>query len=454
LRVVANFARVGGVSGNLSLARTTREINEIGLWHRPIRLEFSSTNSKSVTRTYIDKSSKYKHDALRCTEGRVRIALQSTNAEKLGKIRPDYSNSVLISKSLMTKIIPTNPKVEFTASRLFASWLAEQNASIAFTTYQAGKLFFVGLNAQGELAIFNRNLSRVMGIAVHDQTLWIATLWQLWRFESALKQGEKFSEHDRYYVPQLAYTTGDIDVHDVAVNANGEPIFISTLFSCIAKPDPKYSFQPIWKPAFVSKYAAEDRCHLNGLAMRDGEPAYVSCVGRSDANEGWREHRRAGGLIIDVVNNEIVCDGLSMPHSPRWHRGKLYLVNAGSGEFGYVDFVTNKFVPIAFCPGFLRGLSFVGDYAVVGLSKQRKNSTLSDLELDQRLAERGVSARCAIQIIDLTRGDVVHELRIEGSIEELFDTATIPGARNCGSVGFVSDEIRHTLSLPPSLDSD
>jgi len=349
--------------------------------------------------------------------------------------------------SASNPVIDTN--MEISASRLFVSWLAEQNASIAFSTYQAGKIFFIGLNERGELAVFNRSLARVMGIAVHEQSLWIATLWQLWRFENALKPGEKHSAFDRYYVPQLAYTTGDIDVHDVGVTGDGKPIFVSTLFSCVAKPYAKFSFNPIWKPSFISKYAAEDRCHLNGLTMRDGTAAFVSCVGRSDANDGWREHRRAGGLVIDVASNETVCGGLSMPHSPRWHNGKLYLLNAGTGEFGSVDIQAGTFQPIAFCPGFLRGLSFVGDFAIVGLSKQRQNRTFSDLLLDEKLCQRGVSARCAVQVIDLKRGDVVHELRIEGSIEELFDTAIIPGARNCGAVGFVSDEIRRTLALPP-----
>lgn len=181
--------------------------------------------------------------------------------------------------------------VEIGVSRLFVSWLTEQTASIAFTTYQSGKLFFIGLNERGELAICNRNLARVMGMAMHAQSLWIATLWQLRRFENVLKPGEKHGAYDRYCVPQLAYTTGDIDVHDVGVGADGEPLFISTLFSCIAKPDAKYSFNLLWKPPFVSRYAAEDRCHLNGLAMRDGHAAYVSCVGRSDANEGCRDRR-------------------------------------------------------------------------------------------------------------------------------------------------------------------
>lgn len=342
-------------------------------------------------------------------------------------------------------------QTQFHASRLFVSWLAEQNAALAFTTYQAGKLFFVGLNPQGELAIFNRNLARVMGLGVHDQSLWVASLWQLWRFENALPAGESNGSYDRWYVPQLAYSTGDIDVHDVGIDGSGEPVFVSTLFSCLARPDPKYSLRPIWKPPFVSRYAAEDRCHLNGLAMRDGKPAFVTCVGRSDANEGWREHRRDGGLLIDVASGESVLSGLSMPHSPRWYRDRLWLLNAGSGEFGYADLDSGKFVPVAFCPGFMRGLSFVGDYAIVGISEQRENRTFTDLILDEQLAKRGVKARCALQVIDLKRGDVVHELRIEGAIAELFDTAVLPGCRNPGAVGFMSDEVRRTLALPPDV---
>lgn len=341
------------------------------------------------------------------------------------------------------------PATEFLASRLFVSWLAEQKASLAFTTYQAGKLFFVGLNTRGELAVFNRSLARVMGIAVHEQQLWVASLWQLWCFENALQAGECQGEYDRWYVPQLAYTTGDVDVHDVAVDGEGAPLFVSTLFSCLARPDARFSLRPFWKPPFISRYAAEDRCHLNGLAMRDGQAAFVTCVGRSDANEGWREHRRSGGLLIDVASNQIVGQGLSMPHSPRWYQGRLWLLNAGTGEFGYMDLARGHFEAVAFCPGFLRGLSFSGDYAVVGISQQRENRSFSDLALDQRLADRGVQARCAIQIIDLRRGDVVHELRIQGAVVELFDTAVLPGVRNPGAVGFLSDEIRRTIVLPP-----
>lgn len=349
----------------------------------------------------------------------------------------------------MAETEPVVPQLDITASRLFVSWLAEQRASIAFTTYQVGKLFLIGLDEHGKLAVFNRSLARVMGLAVNGDSLWVATLWQLWRFENALRAGERHGGFDRYYVPQLAYTTGDIDVHDVAVDASGEPVFVSTLYSCLARPDVRYNFRPIWKPPFVSRHAAEDRCHLNGLAMENGAPAYVTCVAKSDVNEGWREHRANGGLVMDVRSNEIICSGLSMPHSPRVHQDRLWILNAGSGEFGYVDRERGCFEPIAFCPGFLRGASFIGRYAVVAISKPRKNRTFSGLALDKRLEEKGAASRCAVQVIDLERGDVVHELRIEGVVDELFDTAVIPGARNPAAVGFVSDEIRRTISLPP-----
>ena len=139
--------------------------------------------------------------------------------------------------------------------------------------------------------------------------------------------------------------------------------------------------------------------------MRDGRPAYVTAVADSDVVDGWRDRRRDGGCVIDVAANEIVARGLSMPHSPRWYRDRLWLVNSGTGEFGTVDLATGRFEPIAFCPGYLRGLAFVGDYAVVTLSKPR-HVTFHGLELDERLQQRGAEPQCGLQVIDLrTRHD-------------------------------------------------
>lgn len=340
-----------------------------------------------------------------------------------------------------------NNSFEITTSRQFLSWMDEQKLSIALTTYQIGKLFFLGLKPNGELSIFERSFNRCMGLCPSENGLYMSSIHQVWRFENLLKHGQTQDDYDRLYLPQVGNTTGDLDIHDMAVDADGRLIFVNTLFGCLATLSETHSFKPVWRPPFISKLAAEDRCHLNGLAMKDGRAAYVTAVGTSDVVDAWREHRVNGGVVIDVNSNEIVARGLSMPHSPRWHQGKLWLLNSGTGDFGYVDFASGSFVPVTFCAGYMRGLSFHGDYALVGTSRPRHNKTFSGLALDEKLKERQAEARCGIQVIDLRTGDVVHWLRIEGIIDEIYDVVALPGVRRPMALGFKTDEIRRVLSI-------
>jgi len=343
------------------------------------------------------------------------------------------------------------PKLAIDASRQFPEWLAEQKVSLAFTTYQSGKLFFVGRQPNGKLAVHERTFNRCMGLWGDGQTLWMSSLYQLWRFENALGPGELHQGHDRLYVPQIGYTTGDLDIHDVSVDARGRPVFVATLFSCLATTSETHSFATTWQPPFISKLAAEDRCHLNGLAMDDGTPRYVTAVAATDVADGWREHRRNGGIVIDVVTGDVVLGGLSMPHSPRLRDGRLYLLDSGAGHFGYADLAAGRFERIAFCPGYLRGLSFVGRFAVVGLSRPREeNKTFAGLPLGEALAARGVSPRCGILVIDLRSGDIVHWLNIQGVVEELYDVALLPDVVRPMALGFKTDEIRRVLSWQPA----
>jgi uncharacterized protein (TIGR03032 family) len=226
-------------------------------------------------------------------------------------------------------------------------------------------------------------------------------------------------------------------------------VFVNTLFGCLATVSDRHSFVPLWKPPFSSKLAAEDRCHLNGLALENGRPAYVTAVSRSDVADGWRERRRDGGCVIDVRTNEIVATGLSMPHSPRVYRDQLWLLDSGTGYFGKVDRATGKFERLTFCPGYLRGLSFVGDYAVVGLSLSRENRTFQGLALDDNLKSHDAEAHCGLCVIDLRSGDLVHWLWIQGVVRELYDVVVLPGARRPSALGFKTDEIRRTLSVGP-----
>jgi uncharacterized protein (TIGR03032 family) len=348
---------------------------------------------------------------------------------------------------------PAAARFELLNSRQFPQWLAEQRISLAFTTYQAGKIFLVGLNPEGRLSIFERTFNRCMGLAGDGQTLWMSTLFQLWRLENALAPGQKAEGYDRLYIPRTAYTTGDLDVHDIGIGEDGKPVFVATLFGCVATVSDTHSIRPLWKPPFISRLAAEDRCHLNGLAMEGRKPRYVSAVSRSDVADGWRDRRRDGGLVMDMTSNETVLEGLSMPHSPRLAGGVLYLADSGTGRLGRVDLARGAFEEIAFCPGYIRGLAIHGHYAVAGISAPRRNKTFSGLALDDELKRRDVEPRCGLVVIDLRSGDIVHWIRLEGVVQELYDVVVLPGVARPMALGLMSDEIRRTVSLENDLRS-
>lgn len=341
------------------------------------------------------------------------------------------------------------PEFTLTFSRDFLPWLADGALSLAFTTYQTGKIFLLGTKEDGSLSVFERSFARCMGLWAEPQRLWMSSLFQLWRFENILAPGATDDGYDRLYVPTMSYTTADVDVHDVAVDGTGEPLFVCTLFNCLARPSPTHSFVPVWKPPFVTGIVAEDRCHLNGLALRDGRAAYVTAVAASDVADGWRERRRDGGVVVDVATGEVVAGGLSMPHSPRWYQDRLWVLNSGTGEFGWVDPRAGRFVPVAFCPGYLRGLAFTGPYAIVGSSRAREDRTFQGLPLDEALVREKVEPRCGLFVIDLRSGEKVHWVRLEGAVRELYDVCALPGVRRPRALGLRTDEIRRTVTVGP-----
>jgi uncharacterized protein (TIGR03032 family) len=341
-------------------------------------------------------------------------------------------------------------KFVLSCSRNFPQWLQSTRSALAFTTYQAGKLFIVGTKADGGLAVFERTFARSMGLGVSadGRTLALATQYQIHRFDNVLPTDQAGNDGvDALYAPHVAWVTGDVDAHDVAFGSDGRPLFVNTLFSCIASVSDGHSFKPLWKPAFVSRLAAEDRCHLNGFAVEDGEPRYATAVSRSDVADGWRDRRVDGGILIDIRTQEIVAKGLSMPHSPRLHEGRLWLLNSGAGDLGFVDLASGHFEPVAFCPGYSRGLAFVGHHAIVGLSRAREDRTFSGLPLDAALESRDTEARCGLAVVDLRQGDMTAWVRVEGVVRELYDVAVLPNVTRPSLVGFKGEEVRYVISI-------
>src|SRR5262249_12423380 len=105
------------------------------------------------------------------------------------------------------------------------------------------------------------------------------------------------------------------------------------------------------------------------------------------------------------------------------------------------------FVPVAFCPGYLRGLAFIGPYAIVGLSEPRENHTFAGLPLQERLDAKKAEPRCGVYVIDTRTGDIVHWLRIQGVVTELYDVIVLPKLARPSMIGFRNQEIRRVVSV-------
>ena len=334
----------------------------------------------------------------------------------------------------------------FEISRMLPAWFEAEGLSLAFTTYQIGKLFLVGLGKDKQLSFTERTFPRVMGLGRHDNGFWMGGLFQVWRFDNYLEPGFHYTDHDALYVPSVGYTTGDVDVHDIHTR-DQLPVFVATRFNCLAEPVPGKSFRAIWRPPFIDRIVPEDRCHLNGMVMQNGEPRFVTCVSQSNVAKGWREDRCGGGVVIDVPSGEVVASGLSMPHSPRLQGDRLWVIQSGTGELGYVDSKTGTFNPVCFLPGFARGLVIHGDWAIVGVSQPRgENKMFEGLDLQDRLEREDVSACCMIAFVNLKTGNIENWIKVGDPISEIYDVAVLPGVRNPHVLGLRNDDIRFVIN--------
>ena len=314
------------------------------------------------------------------------------------------------------------------------------------STYQANKLL-VARAEGGGLSMLVRTFDRPMGLAVDARRLMIGTRDRIWSLRNApdiAPRIEPAGHHDACYLPRSCHVTGDIGIHEMAW-AGDELWVVNTRFSCLCTLDPDYSFVPRWRPPFITALAAEDRCHLNGLAIVDGRPRYVTALGETDTAGGWRADKPRGGCLLDVPTGEIVARGLSMPHSPRWHDGRLWMLESGTGRLVLVDPATGRRQGVADLPGFARGLALCGPYAFVGLSRIRKTSAMDGVPL----AERREQLKCGVAVVDLRSGQVMGLLEFQTAVEEIFDVQLLPDVRFPEVIGFQQETIQHTFIVPP-----
>jgi uncharacterized protein (TIGR03032 family) len=349
---------------------------------------------------------------------------------------------------------PEPPPVETTkigASRGLAAWLTANRTSFAVSSYQSGRVLLVGTMPDGTVSVHQQAFSRAMGLCWTADGLYLATHVQLWLLANILEDGELAEERfDVSLMPRKTYITGNIDVHEIAVDGANRPIFVNTLYSCLATVDERHSFRPIWKPSFISNLAPEDRCHMNGLGMANGRPKYVTAVSTTDIADGWHGRPLPNGVLIDVECDRIVTDTLSMPHSPRVVGDKVYALNSGRGFLVRIDPVSGEVEDIAFCPGFLRGLDIVGNHALVTISKPRYGS-FEGLPLGDEMARRQATPMCGVLVIDLNSGETLEWLKLEGEIQELFTVVLMPGIKCPMLIGPATPEFPDAITFDPGI---
>jgi uncharacterized protein (TIGR03032 family) len=320
------------------------------------------------------------------------------------------------------------------------------NVSLAVSTYQAGK-FILLRNDNNTINTHFRSFNRPMGIAVKPNRIAIGcqrTVEHYHNVPALIPRLENPEKHDACYVPRLTIESGAIDIHEMAWGSKNLLWGVNTRFSCLCTFDGENSFVPRWRPPWVSALEPSDRCHLNGMAMVNGLPRFVTALGKTDSAGGWRTNKRDGGLLMDVSQNKILFDGLSMPHSPRWYNNQLWMLESGNGTLVRFEPQTGKKIVVCQMPGFTRGLDFAGPLAFVGLSKVRETATFSDFPLLENLKERF----CGVYVCNIETGETIGFVRFEGDVEEIFAVQVLHNTK-FPELLEKSDELLNTTYIIP-----
>jgi len=368
------------------------------------------------------------------------------------------------------------------------------NISLAFTSYQGSRLMLVRSDGK-TLDVNFKSFQRPMGLSVSDQGITLGIFTQVLHFqredgllekikqplerierditaprvkkmededtgEAKEKEASEYDESlyepvdervDACFITRSAHYSGMINIHDVGWGDEGLWA-VNSSFSCLCTLEPDYSFVPRWKPYFISELVPEDRCHLNGMALKDGKPAYVTTFSVCDEKGMWRNGSQVdsefNGTLMDVASNTILLDGLAMPHSPRCYEDDVYYCNSGHGQFCRYSPDTKKSEVVAEVQGFTRGVDFFGPIAFVGLSRVRQTEVAKPVPLTKKYDE----TFSGIWLINLKDGSVAGYIKFTGNVDQIYDVAVIPSSSFPELIEPTHPRMRNHFSIPMLSD--
>ena len=344
-----------------------------------------------------------------------------------------------------TRLRPQGEAIQCASDSGFIDWLTNSKGSLVVSTYQAGKLLMIGWDGK-QLTLLMRQYDKPMGFDVSGKKLALASHNDITIHANDPVLAHNYKQpgqYDALYLPRTTWHTGDLNVHDIAF-ANDGLWIVNTRFSCLAKLSDEVTFVPQWQPKFVSETVPEDRCHLNGLALVKGRPRYVTCLGETDTPGGWRDNKVSGGVVIDIKNNEVITRDLAMPHSPRYYRKHLYVLNSGAGELLRVNPDNGECVVVCQLQGYLRGLSLVDNYAIVGLCKIRESNIFGGMPVQERYE----NLLCAIAVVNIKTGKQEGLFEFTAGCEEIFDTGFLQGVQRPNILNTARPEALEAVNAP------
>lgn len=347
--------------------------------------------------------------------------------------------------------IPSRPNAgenhfEYHHSLSFAKILHGLKSSLVLSTYQTGKVVLFSPINEERMIQLPRSFKKPLGVASYEKHLAIACLDEIiltHRSQSAAKSyPNKPNVYDALYLPRSSYYTGEVDTHDISYGKGGLWAVI-TQFSCIAQLDSRFSFSPKWKPHFISDIVPGDKCHLNGMAMEDGSPKYVTALGKSDEPGGWRDNKLDGGILMNVATQEILLEELAMPHSPRLVGDDIFYLQSAVGEVWKYHIPTQSNEKICEVPGFARGMSFYQNYLFIGLSKIREESKdFGKMPIASKNPVAGVA------IVNLRTREVEALLEYSNSVRELYDVHILPNVQRPNILNTTADIHSRAIITP------
>lgn len=344
---------------------------------------------------------------------------------------------------------PVRPaeSIDYEVSPAFVALLDQLGCSLVISNYQSSTVMtFSGLGDGRPMQMF-APFQAAMGMAIDGGRLAVAARTEVVVLTNIGKLAPSFPKFpnlfDGYFVPRVRYLTGECALHDLVFDG-ASLLAVNTRYSCICRIDGIHSFVPLWQPPFIGEIRPEDRCHLNGMIVENGQLRYVTALGRTDTPRGWTTDKLTGGVLLDVPSGEVVAGNLCMPHSPRLIGDTLVLVEAGTGSLLQIDRQSGAHTTIVRLPGFARGIAEHAGYLFVGLSLVRESLGFKNLPIEQS----GVDLICGVVAVEMATGRVVGTLRYTGGCTEIHDIQVMAGVRRLGISGWEADTATRAVDLP------